>query len=197
MPCASQIGVLFCVFVGVSLPAGQEVSQTDLERWWEDLKSSNFVVAYRAVGNLKAEPVTAVPFLDQRLQPSPASNVPAQRVTQLIKDLGNQKFAERQKAERELAQLKDLAEEEMKKALAAMPELEIRLRVERLLAQLDLGSRPALVQELRAIHVLESVGTPEAKRVLQKLADGEPQARQTREAKASLQRLEGREKQMP
>ena len=42
---------------------------------------------------------------------------------------------------------------------------------------------------LRAVEVLERIGTPEARQVLAKLADGAPEARLTQEAKASLQRL--------
>jgi hypothetical protein len=40
--------------------------------------------------------------------------------------------------------------------------------------------------------VLERTGSPAARRVLETLAKGAPAARETREAKASLQRLAGR-----
>jgi hypothetical protein len=42
---------------------------------------------------------------------------------------------------------------------------------------------------LRCVEVLEDAGTPAARRLLARLAEGSPQARLTREAKASLQRL--------
>ena len=45
------------------------------------------------------------------------------------------------------------------------------------------------VDGLRAVAVLERIGTPQARRVLATLAGGAEGARLTREAQASLQRL--------
>jgi hypothetical protein len=45
---------------------------------------------------------------------------------------------------------------------------------------------------LRAVEVLEQLGTAEAHNLLEKLATGAPEAQQTREAKAALERLKQR-----
>jgi hypothetical protein len=45
------------------------------------------------------------------------------------------------------------------------------------------------LRAIRAVAVLEHIGTPEAHELLQSLAGGTPESRLTREAKASLQRL--------
>jgi hypothetical protein len=45
------------------------------------------------------------------------------------------------------------------------------------------------LQRVRGIAVLEKIGTPEARRVLERLASGFDGARETRDAKASLLRL--------
>jgi hypothetical protein len=42
---------------------------------------------------------------------------------------------------------------------------------------------------MRAVEVLEHIGTPDAREVLEKLTRGDPSARLTQEAKASLERL--------
>jgi hypothetical protein len=53
-------------------------------------------------------------------------------------------------------------------------------------------TKPELLQALRAVAVLEDIGTPTARRLLEDLANGASEARLTREAKASLQRLDRR-----
>lgn len=51
------------------------------------------------------------------------------------------------------------------------------------------GRLPYLPDARREIEVLENIGTPEVKRVLQRLAEGAPEAQQTRKARASLVRF--------
>ena len=75
-------------------------------------------------------------------------------------------------------------------------------RVELLLQALDRPlTAPAALQELRALAVLEMVGTAEAAALLNELGAGEPQAWRTHEARAALRRLEqgrgSREKKTP
>jgi hypothetical protein len=61
------------------------------------------------------------------------------------------------------------------------------------LKALDPGSpHSEFLRRLRAVAVLEHIGTPEARQVLENLAGGEPEARLTREAKASVARLSRR-----
>jgi hypothetical protein len=65
--------------------------------------------------------------------------------------------------------------------------------VEKLLEKLAGVEGPALSREqvaaLRALEVLEKLGTPEAQQVLEKLARGPATDRLTQEAKASVERL--------
>jgi len=68
------------------------------------------------------------------------------------------------------------------------PPLEVQRRVESLLTKLEQTS----VRSLRAVEVLEYIGSPEAKNVLETLATGAEGARLTKEAKASLERLDKR-----
>ena len=90
-----------------------------------------------------------------------------------------------------LERLGEDAESSLRRALADKPSLESRRRVERLLERLVIApvNDPARLRELRAVEVLEHINTVEARRVLAALAKGTPEARLTREAQASLDRL--------
>jgi hypothetical protein len=58
------------------------------------------------------------------------------------------------------------------------------------LKALESGSSPETVRLVRAVEVLEHIGTAEARELLELLARGTPEARITREAKAALTRLQ-------
>ncbi len=161
-------------------------------RWWTDLKSSDGSEAYRTMGLLAAASKESVPFLNEHLRP--VEGLPRRKISQLIASLDSDQFAERENAQRELEKLQDLAEEKLAKALARKPSLEARKRMELLLEKSDLLKNPERLRALRAIEVLENIGTSEAKRTLQRLADGAPEAQQTREARASLERFGKRTK---
>ena len=164
----------------------------DLKRWWSALGSSDGAQAYRAMGQLAAASKESVPFLNEHLRP--VEGLPRRRVSQLIASLDSDQFTERESAQRELEKLQDLAEEELAKTLARKPSLEARKRIWLLLEKSDLLKNPERLRALRAIEVLENIGTSEAKRTLQRLADGAPEAQQTREARASLERFGKRTK---
>jgi TolA-binding protein len=49
---------------------------------------------------------------------------------------------------------------------------------------------PENLRAIRCVELLEQLATPEARRILQELAQGFPDARLTQEARISLQRLQ-------
>ena len=80
----------------------------------------------------------------------------------------------------------DIAEAALRAALNANSSAEKRRRVEDLLKRLDASEE--LLRGMRAVGVLESLGTAEAQQMLQALAQGAAEARLTREATAALER---------
>src|SRR5438067_4470082 len=111
----ASLAVLAVVF---GMAPRQTASQKDLELWWADLgNTTDGAKAYRAMGQLAGAPAKAVPFLGDRLRP--VAHVADGRVPRLIADLGSEKFAVRDKAQRELEELQDLAEVELAKTLEA------------------------------------------------------------------------------
>jgi hypothetical protein len=101
----------------------------------------------------------------------------------------------RSKARTQLAQLGEFAEPALLEAAKHQPSLELRRRIEELSNHIiDGRSRPLgdRLRALRAVEILEQIATPEARQVLLTLVRGAAGALLTREAQASLARLERR-----
>jgi WD40 repeat protein len=171
---------------------GLPLDDERLQSLWKDLAGKDAGKAFDAIGLLTAAPEQAVPLLKNKLRPAPE---PAERrhVAQLIADLDSEDFAVREKAMEQLRQLGERAEPGLREALKNKPALEARKRIEELLEGVRAAAvSPDNLRHLRAVEVLEHIGTPEAREVLKKAADGAAAARLTREAKASLERLNRR-----
>jgi WD40 repeat protein len=171
-------------------PALPKADAGSIERWWTSLAGDDATRAQQAVWALVGAPGHTLPLIRKRVQP--AAGPGADKLRQLIADLADDTFARRQAASRELAELNELAEPAMREALKKGPPLEQRRRLERLLAAHSGGASGERLRSLRALRVLELIGTAEARQVVAKLAKGAPGARLTREAKATLKRLERR-----
>ncbi|HEY7423627.1 MAG TPA: PQQ-binding-like beta-propeller repeat protein [Gemmataceae bacterium] len=155
---------------------------------WKALASEDARAAYAAMWQLTADPEGAVSMLREQLRPV-ARPKPGQ-VARLLTALDSEKFAERERATRELEMLEETAAAELRQTLTRKPSLEVRRRVEVLLERLNNLPAGEQLQVLRALEVLEHLGTPEARRVLKSLAEGAPQTRTTEEACRTLRRLD-------
>jgi hypothetical protein len=171
-------------------PAAREAETQpgSFEKLWADLASEDTGKAYAALWTLVALPDRSIPFLQARLQPISAAE--PQRLERLIVDLESERFAVRQKATEGLEQLRELAEPALRQALHHTAGLETRQRVEQLLKRLEGPiTSPTQLQMVRAIQVLERIGSREARTVLKKIAAGTPIALETQEAKTASERL--------
>jgi WD40 repeat protein len=161
----------------------------ELETWWRELAGAHAVRAGEASAALIRNPERSVPFLKERLRPIPV--VDEKRLARLVADLDAGAFEQREAASRELARLGELVEQGLRQALANKPSREAKRRIEELLETLD-GHQlpPETLRDVRAVEALEHIGTPAARDLLKELAQGAAEVRQTRDAKASLRRLE-------
>src|SRR5262249_50001829 len=132
---------------------------------------------------LVAAPKQAVPFVRAKLRPPP---VDAAEIARLLADLGDGRFAVRERAMTELNKKGPAAIPALRKALTGQPPAETGGRVQQLLARLD---RWPGAPVLRALQVLEQVGTPDARHALEGLAKELSDRHLVREARASLARL--------
>ncbi len=118
--------------------------------------------------------------------------VKADQIDRWITDLDSSEFKIRQAATDNLRANGDLAESAIRSALQKRPVLEIRRRLELVLTSIENGTplSPSLVFAIRAIEVLERIGSAQAKALLSKLAAAPTFARIQEEARLSLERLE-------
>jgi RNA polymerase sigma factor (sigma-70 family) len=170
-------------------PKGR-LTDDDLKRAWDTLAQHDAAAGYRAIQALAADPERSIPFLRTRLKPAPA--VPEEHLKRWIAQLGSDQFAQREKAARELEKQGEAALHSLRQALEERPALEIRRRLEQIIEKAERGEwtpSPEQLRIRRALGVLERAGTPEARRVLETLAEGAPGAWLTLDAKAALTRL--------
>ncbi len=179
------------------LTAASKGSRTDSEMsdaktlavWWADLASDDARRAYAALwrfADLPAE--TALAFFRKHLRPAESAN--SKVVRKHIDDLDSDTFAVREKAQQALEELGHAAAPEMRQALEKGPPLEARRRLEKLLAKAGrLPSSPEVLRAVRALQVLEGLGSKEARALLQDLARGTPHAPLTVAAAEALERL--------
>jgi WD40 repeat protein len=164
--------------------ADVKLTDKELDTLWEALASTDDTAGWPALATLVRAPEQAVTLFKAKLGPSTAAELAA--IRGLIADLGSDKFAVRQGASAKLEKKADLAAPLLEKALAAKPTLEVRQRVEKLLQKLETPPpSPECLRQLRVLQALEMIGTPEALALLQALADGDPDAWLTREARAA------------
>jgi hypothetical protein len=152
------------------------------------LGNGDAAAAYALMRGLIAAPRESVAALDRRLQAAPP--IDGTVIDRLIADLDSGRFEVRERASQRLGELGEITREALTKARSGKPSAEARARIKELLDALDSPADGERLQLLRAVEVLEAIGTPEARRVLKRLAGGEPKAMLTREAKAALERLD-------
>jgi WD40 repeat protein len=172
---------------GAKAPAAKEV-----EELWADLASADAPKAYQAVGKLASAPAQAVPLFKDCFPPEQAADPKRlKQIDQWITDLDSDDFDVREKATKELENVGAAAAPLLRKVLQGEPSPERKRRAELLLQQPQFPLRsPEAMRASRALEVLERIGTPEARQVLEALAQGTPEALLTREAKAALRRLD-------
>lgn len=168
---------------------GDQTSK-ELNSLWSDLGSADAGKAYQAIRSLLGAGPQAVSLLKGRLRPVEAADT--RRINQLVADLDSDTFAVREKAAEQLRELGDLAESALRTALEHAASAEVRRRAAALVEQMDPVRSPERLRVLRAVEVLELIGTKEAREVLAGLAQGAPEARLTQETKAALERLSRR-----
>ncbi|HTU90740.1 MAG TPA: sigma-70 family RNA polymerase sigma factor [Gemmataceae bacterium] len=171
---------------------GGQLTAAQYKSLWTDLAGTDAVKAYAAIGQLADDPASSVAFLKEWLKPVPP--VPADVLRSLLEDLDSDQFAVREAAQKKLRALGERAASPLRAELKAKPSLEKRKRIEELLARLDATGPLSgeVLRSLRAVQVLERIGSAEARQFLEHLSRGVESARLTQAANEALTRLKKR-----
>jgi hypothetical protein len=171
------------------LTAPSQPGDAALDTLWQDLKDSDGIKAGKAMLALRRRGPESVAYLKARVQPVTPRE--PQRLKQLVADLDSERFAVREKAYRELEKLGDLAAAALKQPADSKLSLEGQRRANELLDKLASPvSDPDTLRLLRAVEVLEQIGTPPARAVLAQVATGMAQHRVTLAARAAIDGLD-------
>jgi len=168
---------------------GGQLTAAQREILWNDLAGTDAGKAYAAIARLADDSASSVSFLKERLKP--ISPIPQDVLRSLLEDLDSDQFAVRETSQRKLHALGEQVSSSLRAELEAKPSLEKRKRIEEVLAGLD-ESRPVSgepLRGLRAVQVLERIGSVEARQLLEALSRGVESARLTQAAKEALTRL--------
>jgi WD40 repeat protein len=164
------------------------LSAKELESRWGKLAGADAEAAEQAIWDFVLAGNAGVAFLKERL--GPVLPVSAERFATLFANLDSKSFEVRDKAQTDLIHLGEAAIPLLRKARdQGQPTLERRRRIEQILAQID---ESEVSRELRAIDVLEHSDSASARPMLERLAGGVAESRQTSAAKAALKRLDRR-----
>jgi hypothetical protein len=160
------------------------LTDAEMEDLWNDLAEADAFHAYRAAVCLGAEPARALALLRRHLEPVPAGD--SKRIAGLIAELNNPNAGARRKAMGELRKLGEAA-------YGALAQLnDNRPAVQMLLGRLESKvNTPQRLRAVKAIAILERIGSPEAKALVEKLAGGAAGVPLTVEAKAVVDRWPG------
>ncbi|QEL17311.1 WD40 repeat domain-containing protein [Limnoglobus roseus] len=168
----------------------------DVKSVWDALAQAEPRVARLLIEQLVRSP-TAVGLLADKLPVTPPPKV--DDIPAVIAKLDSPVFAERDAATRTLRALGRLAKVDLEATVKKTESVELRQRAEDLLKAVAASERfvptPELVRYIRAVEVLERIGSPDAVKMLEALTVQTRDSRLSEEAAAALARLKLRDVQ--
>ena len=132
-------------------------------------------------------------------EPRSPQTVPRAELQAAIDKLGDLDYTSRTAAARTVRRTSaEQAVPALRKALQGKPSLDVRRRLEGLLAKLEGGALSAEQRQVvRALAVLERIDTREARQLLKTIAAGPAEAWLTEQARQTLERLAARSANQP
>ena len=168
-----------------------KVPVLDAAQRWKELAHPDASVAMKAVWDLAGDPSKSVPLLSEKLAQVRGEGPSVQEIQKWIADLDDEEWPVRERASKRLQAVGSHALASIKAAQERPVSPEAARRLNRLVLAIDPTALPTEdLVVLRGVQVLESIGSPEAQKVLHQLArerTGTP--RLVEEAAQAAQRL--------
>jgi hypothetical protein len=165
-----------------------------LQAIWNDftqIDEAGTKKAWQGIIAMSKIPERGVPFVKERVKPAPVAD--AKRIAQCLADLDSSNYQKRVKAVADLEALGESAQPAIDRKLADKTvSLEARRRLEGLAQKVKTVLSAEELRSLRAIAVLEEIGTPAARAVLADLSRGGEGAVLTEQARRALARTANR-----
>src|SRR5262249_9064041 len=157
---------------------------------WDALASQQASKAWPSMVRLAHHPAEAVALLRKHLRPALAKKLSEAALRRLVDGLGSDNFATRRRSQEALSDAAPRISSRLERALREADDLEVKKRLRAALQSATFWPCPPETRSVRAVEVLERLGTPEARKFLRELTAGNADARLTIEAKEALKRLE-------
>jgi hypothetical protein len=158
------------------------LSADALAKHWEALAADDAANAYAAGWELADRGGHSVALLRERLKPVKAAE--KADVERLVAQLDSERYADREAATKSLREMGDSAVPALKALRKAGLSAEADSRVGKLLsaAAAPVPASGREMQQVRAVAIVERIGSDEARKLLRELAGGLAEARLTQEA---------------
>lgn len=173
---------------GAAISRKNPLTAEEAEKLWKVMSQDDAQAAFTALTELASSPVRALEIVQREIKPALAPT--SADLDRIFTELGSEDFTTRERASKKLAEYGELVVPEVRKRLEGNPSAEVRQRGEMFLKQLD-KAHPSTtrLRQIRAVELLEGLGTPTERKLLTELAAGAPSAALTRDAVAALKRL--------
>jgi RNA polymerase sigma factor (sigma-70 family) len=178
-------------FAGARTPRAEPLTEAEADKLWAAVEREDAKAAYAALAELAGSPERALAVVRQHIKPARTALPPA-TVDRILTDLASEKAAVRAAAVKELTKLGELAVPAVRARYDGVSSAEARQGLSAFLREFDSAAPSAERRlQIRAVELLETLATPEARALLGELAAGAANAPLTLDAAAALKRMEG------
>jgi hypothetical protein len=166
-------------------------SNATFDALWRAAADSDPALAVPAAWVLVSRSDESRAFVTGKLPPA-RPGATSEQIARWLGDLDAPAFSDREAATKALAALGRAVEPHLRETVRTTTSLEVRRRLEKLIAQLDATYTADELRAMRIVRACEVSGTPATQAMLQPWARGSAGAVLTEDARAALRRLSRR-----